>query len=73
LVAPPLLEVHVAVWLMMALPLLAPMVKETLICPAATLSAVTFVGAAGDPTTTGSDAVDARPAPRELVAFTVHV
>jgi hypothetical protein len=57
-------------------PLFAPGVNDTLNEPVApvvaTATAFTFAGAAGEPTITGSDAVDARPAPREFVAFTVH-
>jgi hypothetical protein len=35
--------------------------------------ATTFVGGAGEPTITGNDGTDARPAPRPFVAWTVHV
>ena len=45
----------------------------TLIWRDATFTAVTPVGAAGEPTITGNDAADATPAPRALVARTVHV
>ena len=76
-VTPPSLDVHVAVWLVIALPLLAPIVNVTVNEPVATVvepdTAFTFVGAAGEPTITAGDAADARPAPRALVALTVHV
>jgi hypothetical protein len=55
LVRPPLLEVQVAVWLVMALPLLAPSAKVTLSEPVVVVvdpdTALTAVGAAGTPTT----------------------
>src|SRR4051812_37918311 len=76
LVIPPLLDTHVAVWLAIALPLLAPIVKETTTEPVGAAVepdlATTFVGGAGEPTITGDDALDAGPAPRALIALTVH-
>src|SRR5450631_960844 len=72
-VPPPLLDVHVAAKLVIALPLFAPGVKVILSCPDATFTALTAVGAEGEPTTTASDATDGKPAPRPLVAVTVHV
>jgi hypothetical protein len=57
----------------MALPLFAPGVNATRIWPDATCVAVTPVGAAGEPTITATDGAEARPAPRALVAVTVHV
>ena len=55
LVRPPLLEIQVAVWLMMALPWLAPSAKVTLSEPVVVVvdpdTALTAVGAAGTPTT----------------------
>jgi hypothetical protein len=53
--------------------LFAPATNDTLICPAATLTAVTLVGGAGEPTMTASDEADAKPAPREFAALTAHV
>jgi hypothetical protein len=72
-VTPPFDDAHVAVWEVIAEPLFAPMVNDTLICPAATFTADTPVGGAGEPTITGNDATDAKPAPRAFVALTVHV
>ena len=55
LVRPPLLELQVAVWLVMALPLLAPSAKVTLSEAVVVVvdpeTAFTAVGAAGTPTT----------------------
>jgi hypothetical protein len=55
LVRPPLLEVQVAAWLVMALPLLAPSAKVTLSEPVVVVvdpdTALTAVGAAGAPAT----------------------
>jgi hypothetical protein len=77
LVRPPLLEVQVAVWLVMALPLLAPRAKVTLSEPAVVVvdpdTALTAAGAAGAPTTTGREGAEAKLAPRALPAWTVHV
>jgi hypothetical protein len=77
LVTPPLLDTHVAVWLVIALPLFAPIVNVTLRDPVAIAvepeTAFTAVGGAGEPTITGNDAAEARPTPRPLIAFTVHV
>lgn len=50
-VVPPLLELQVTTKDVMALPLLAPAVNDTLIWPDATRTAVTPVGALGAPTT----------------------
>jgi hypothetical protein len=75
-VAPPLVEVHVAVWLVIALPLFAPIVNVTVNEPVAVVveldTAFTFVGAAGEPTITESDGVEAALAPIALVALTVQ-
>jgi hypothetical protein len=72
-----LLEVHFAVWLVIALPLSAPRVNVTVNEPVADVvdpdTAFTAVGAAGAPTITGSDGADTRLAPRALLAVTVHV
>jgi hypothetical protein len=72
-----LLEVHVAVWLVMALPLSAPRVNFTfselvdvMVAPAL---ALTPVGAPGEPTITGPDALEAVPVPAALLALTVQV
>jgi hypothetical protein len=77
LVRPPFLEIQVAVWLEMALPLLAPTAKVTLSEPVVVLvdpdTALTAAGAAGAPTTTGREEAEARLAPRALLALTVHV
>src|SRR4029077_19519452 len=74
LVTPPLLDTHVAVWLVIALPLFAPIVNVTTNEPVAVVVepdfATTAVGAAGEPTITGSEGADAKPAPRAFVAFT---
>ena len=76
-VIPPLLDVQVAVWLMIALPLLAPIVNVTVNEPVGVVVepdlATTFVGAAGEPTITAGDAADAALKPIPLVALTVHV
>src|SRR5689334_4061289 len=59
---PPLLDTHVAVWLVIAAPLFAPMVNVTVSEPVAVVvepdTAFTAVGAAGDPAMTGNDAAD---------------
>jgi hypothetical protein len=77
LVTPPLLDTHVAVWLVIALPLFAPILYVTVNEPVAVVvacdTALTAVGAAGEPTITASDGADARPAPRAFVALTVQV
>ena len=76
LVTPPLVDVHVAVWLVIALPLFAPIVNVTVNDPVVVVAgpdtALTFVGAAGEPTITASDGADAAPVPMALVAWTVH-
>jgi hypothetical protein len=75
-VVPPFGDVHVAVKLLMALPLLAPGVKETMTDPVAEAVfdlALTAVAGAGEPTITGADAAEAGLAPRALVCFTRHV
>ena len=76
-VTPPLLDVHVAVWLVIALPLPAPIVKVTVNEPVATVvepdTAFTAVGAAGEPTTTGNDGDDCRPVPIWFVPATLNV
>jgi hypothetical protein len=72
-VTPPLLDVHVAVWLWIVLPLFAPIVNVTRSVPDAILVATTAVGGAGEPTITGPDAADASPIPRAFFAVTLHV
>jgi len=72
-VAPPLDETHAAVYPVIALPLFAPGVNLTFSEPAATLTAVTCVGAAGAPTIAAADGSLAGPVPRAFVARTVHV
>ena len=76
-VMPPLLELQVAVWLVMALPLLAPSAKVTLseavVVVVDSDTAFTAVGAAGAPTATGREGAEARLAPRTLLALTVQV
>ena len=76
-VTPPLLDTHVAVWLVIALPLFAPIVNVTVNEPVPVVVvpdlATTFVGGAGEPTITGSDAAEGRPVPTELVAVTEQV
>jgi hypothetical protein len=75
--APPSLDEHDAVKLVIALPLLALGVKPTLRFPVAVVVEpdidVTFTGDAGEPTITGGDGADAGPAPRAFVAVIVHV
>jgi hypothetical protein len=70
-------DTHIAVWLVIALPLFAPIVNVTVKEPVAVVvdpdTAFTPVGAAGEPTITGNDAADAAPAPTTFVALTVHV
>jgi hypothetical protein len=77
LVTPPLLDTHVAVWLVIALPLFAPITNVTVNDPVVVVAepdtAFTFVGGAGEPTITASDGADATPVPTALVAWTVHV
>jgi hypothetical protein len=77
LVAPPLLEIHVAVWLLMALPLSVPSAKVTVKEPVEVVvdpdTAFTPVGGAGEPTITAADAADGGPVPTPLVAATVHL
>jgi hypothetical protein len=74
-VTPPLAEVQVAVKLVIALPLLAPAVNDTVNGPVDVVvepvTALTAVGGAGEPTTATDDA-DAALAPTPLVAFTVQ-
>ena len=72
-VAPPLLDLHLAVYPVIARPLLAPALNDTLREPEATLTALRWVGAPGEPTITAADGEDAGPVPRALVALTVHV
>jgi hypothetical protein len=76
-VAPPLLETHEAVKLVIAAPLLAPEVKLTVAPPVAfvvdAVTAATAVGGAGDPTITAADAVDGLPVPAAFVAVAVQV
>jgi len=72
-VTPPLLDSHFAVKLVIFLPFVAPALNVTLSEPAATLTALMWVGAPGDPTITAADGTDQAPAPRELIARTVHV
>jgi hypothetical protein len=77
-VAPPLLEVHFAVWLVIALPLSAPRVNVTINEPVAVVvdpdTARTAVGAAGTVEgITVLEAADAGPVPTSLVAVTVNV
>lgn len=76
-VTPAFDDVQVAVTLVIGLPLFAPAVNETTNDPVAVVvereTAFTFVGAAGEPTMTGNDGVEAGPAPRAFDAFTVHV
>jgi hypothetical protein len=76
-VPPPLLDVHVAVKLVIALPLFAPAVKLTINGPIDVVVepeiAFTAVGAAGEPTTTASDDNDWGPVPIKFVAATLNV
>jgi hypothetical protein len=72
LATPPFDDVHVAAYDETAAPLFAPAVNVTRSAPAATFTAVTPVGAAGEPTITPG-APAGGPVPREFVAFTVHV
>jgi hypothetical protein len=67
-----LLEVHATVYPVMAAPLFAPGVKPSLSDPVESFAALSAVGAAGAPTTTGVDTLDA-PAPRALAARAVQV
>ena len=61
---------------MIVTPLLAPTVNDTFTAPVDVVvepdTAVTAVGGAGEPSVTGKDGADTRPAPREFVAFAVH-
>jgi len=70
---PPLLDVHEAVYPVIARPLLAPDRNDTRSEPAATLVVATRVGAAGDPMITAAEALDHDPPPRPFVALTLHV
>jgi hypothetical protein len=74
---PPSLDVHVAVKLEIALPLLAPAMKLTVNGPVVPVvepdTAFTLVGAAGEPTITGNDDADCALEPTPLMAFAVHV
>jgi hypothetical protein len=74
---PPLLDVQVARWLVIALPLFAPSAKVTTSEPVVVAveadTARTPAGAAGDPTITGRDGTDAGPVPTAFVAVTVKV
>jgi len=71
-----LLEVHVAVYFPIALPLLTPAAKVTVSEPVVVVvepdAAFTPVGGAGEPTITGPEEADAGLAPTTLVAVTVH-
>jgi hypothetical protein len=71
-VAPPLVDVHVAVNPEIRLPLPEPGVKETRSAPAATRFTVTAVGAAGTPMTMSGDGFELRLGPRPLLATTVQ-
>ena len=71
-VTPPLLEVHVAIWLVIGRPLPAPIVNVTQRVPAEARAALTPVGAVGAPTITGV-ALAGSPAPRTFLTRTVHV
>jgi hypothetical protein len=70
--SPPSLDTHDAVKLVIALPLSAPGVKLTWSWPFATLTAVTEVGAAGEPTTTDGVVPDGALVPALLVAVAVQ-
>jgi len=72
-VEPPSDDVQVTAKFVMTAPLLLRFMNDTLICPAETLTAVTFVGATGAPTVTGVVGADAGPTPRAFVAVAVHV
>ena len=72
---PPLLDMHVAVWLVIALPLLAPMVNVTVNEPVAAIvapdTAFTPVGATGTSVTvTDADAPLGVLSPTEFTATT---
>jgi hypothetical protein len=78
LVTPPLLDVHVAVWLVIALPLSAPIVNVTVNEPVAAAvefdTAFTPLGGLGaSATVTELDAADEAPVPKAFVAVTAHV
>jgi hypothetical protein len=76
-VAPPLLDVQVAMKLVIAEPLLAGVAYVTLIGPVAVVvepgAAVGWATGAGAPTTTAFDAADAGLLPRAFVATTLQV
>ena len=77
LVAPPLVEVQVAVWPVIVAPLLAPNVKVTTSDPVAAVVdadvTATAAGGAGEPTITAAEGADARLVPTPFAALTVHV
>jgi hypothetical protein len=76
-VAPPSLDEHEAVKLVIALPLFPPGEKLTFSVPVAVVvdpdTDVTADGDAGDPTITGGDGTEAGPLPRPFAAVIVHV
>jgi len=70
---PPLDDVHVTVKVVIADPLFAPGVNDTVSEDAENLRTVNPVGAEGAPTTTDTVDAEAGPVPRTFVAVTEHV
>ena len=74
---PPFEDVQVAEKLVIGLELGAPAMNVTVIGPVVVVvepeRASAPVGAAGEPTMTGGDTIDAGPVPIEFLALTVHV
>ena len=77
LVTPPLLDTHVAVWLVIALPLFAPFTNVIVNEPVAVVveveAAFTELGAAGAPTMIGLLAADCAPVPVGFLAAILNV
>ena len=72
-VVPPFVDVQVAAKLVIALPLFAPGVNDTRNEPTAVSTAVTAVGATGEPAITAPDSDDWAPVPAAFTAATRNV
>jgi len=72
-VAPPFVDVHVAVYFVIAAPLLLAAAKETLTDPRPAFVTVNAVAAAGAPIVTADVITDAGPATTPFSAATVNV
>ncbi len=70
--APPFEETHATLKFVFGLPLPEEATQLTVTCPLVTLTACTFTGGIGAPTTAAGAAVDAGLLPIALVAFTTH-